>query len=201
VRPGGDSRSWWWLWIASVTVILAGCASPPGGRVIPAPGPGAPGSRDAGAGHDGATAAVPAVASPDTLVLVVFQRSAPDTACFRHAGAWQKPEESLLAEPARLYDVLGLFKWSTRGAPAARAAGDEIQRRLGLDAIDVDRGEVHLRKDYGRRLSLVTTTGLGAAAEDALEADYRLHGRWYVRSETRERGETFMELRREISFW
>ena len=67
--------------------------------------------------------------------------------------------------------------------------------------MDFERGEVRLRKDYGGRLSLFTTTGLGASAEDALEAHYRLYGRWFVRSETRERGETFMELRREIAFW
>jgi hypothetical protein len=198
VGPGGDSRSGWWLWMAAFSMCLASCASPLKSRVIPAPGLGVPAPAEVAPGRTGA-APTPSASSPGTLVLVVFRRAAPDTTCFRHPTKWEKPGESFLADPARRYDFFGLFRWERGGTPAAQAAGDEIQRRLGLDGVDLDGGEVHLRKDYGRRLNLVTTTGLGAAAEDALEADYRLYGRWYVRSETRERGETFMELRREIS--
>ena len=200
MRTDGDGRSEPWLWVAFLTVLFASCASPPKGRVIP----GAdhhlrvlPGAASAG---DGMQAATPSTSSPDTLALVVFHRSVPDTACFSPATPWEKPEEAFLANPVRLYDLFGLFRWKRGGASAAQAATDEIQRRLRLDGIDVDRAEVHLRKDYGRRLSLVTSTGLGASAEDALDANYRLIGRWYLRSETRERGETFMELRREITF-
>jgi hypothetical protein len=200
VRTGGDGRLEPWLWMAFLTVLLASCAGPPKGRVIP----GAdhdlrvlPGAASAGDGTPGAT---PSTSLPDTIALVVFHRSVPDTACFSHATPWEKPGEAFLANPIRRYDLFGLFRWERGGTTAGQAATDEIQRRLGLDGIDVDRAEVHLRKDYGRRLSLVTSTGLGASAEDALEANYRLIGRWYLRSETRERGETFMELRREISF-
>jgi hypothetical protein len=180
--------------------FFASCAGPPKGRVIPGAGqdftvlPGAVSARD------GTQVAIPLTSPPDTLALVVFRRSPPDTACFSHATPWEKPEEAFLANPVRRYHFLGLFRWEKGGTSAAQAATDEIQRRLGLDGINLDRAEVHVRKDYGRRLSLVTSTGLGAAAEDALEANYRLIGSWYVRSETRERGETFMELRREISF-
>jgi hypothetical protein len=186
--------------MAFLTVLFASCAGPPKGRVVPGAGrdlrvlPGAVSARD------GARAATPSTSSPDTLAFVVFHRSVPDTACFSHATRWERPEEAFLANPVRRYDLFGLFRWEKGGTTAAQAATDEIQRRLGLDGIDVDRAEVHLRKDYGRRLSLVTSTGLGASAEDALEANYRLIGRWYLRSETRERGETFMELRREITF-
>ena len=186
--------------MASLTVFLASCAGPLGGRIVPDTDQGVPALPDAASERDDTQAAIPSPLSPDTLVLVVFHRSPPDTACFHHATTWDKSEEALLAEPLRRYDFFGLFRWEKGGRSAAQTASDEIQRRLGLDGVDLDHAEVHLRKDYGRRLSLFTTTGLGASAEDALEADYRLFGRWYVRSETRERGETFMELRREISF-
>lgn len=201
MRPSGDRRVWWWLWMASFALFPASCASPPGGRTIPAPYLGGPVAGGTESGRDGAAAAVPTESSPDTLVLDLLPGDAPDPACFRRATAWAKPAELLLAHPARRYDFFGLFRWEKGGPSAAQVASSEIQRRLGLDGIDLDRSEVHLRKDYGRRLSLVTTTGLGAEAEDALEANYRLYRSWYVRSETRERGETFMELRREISFW
>ena len=200
MRTGGDGRSEPWLWMAFLTILFASCAGPPRGRVIPGVGHDLrilPGAVSAG---DGTQAATPSTSSPDTLALVVFHRSMPDTACFSHATPWEKPGEAFLANPIRRYDFFGLFRWEKGGTTAAQAATGEIQRRLGLDGIDVDRAEVHLRKDYGRRLSLVTSTGLGASAEDALEANYRLLGSWYLRSETRERGETFMELRREISF-
>jgi hypothetical protein len=186
--------------MASLTVFLASCAGPLGGRVIHDTGQDVRVPPDAVLVRDSTQAAIPSTLPPVPLVLAVFHRSPPDTACFHQTTTWEEPEEAFLADPIRRYDVLGIFRWEKGSMSAAQAASDGIQRRLGLDAIDLDRAEVHLRKDYGRRLSLVTTTGLGASAEDALEADYRLFGSWYIRSETRERGETFMELRREISF-
>lgn len=105
-----------------------------------------------------------------------------------------------MTHPARSYGLFGLFHWEKRGAGSVQAARDEMQRRLGLDGVDFSGGEVRLRKDYGRRLSLLTTTGLGPSAEDALEAEFRLWRGWFLRSETREQGESFMELRRETLF-
>jgi hypothetical protein len=186
--------------MTSLTVLLASCAGPLGDRVIPGTVQDVPVPPDAVSAPGGLQAAIPSASSPATLVLVVSHGSPPDTACFHHATTWEKPEEAPLGDPVRRYDFLGFIHWEKNRTSTAQAASDEIQRRLGLDGIDLDRAEVHLRKDYGRRLGLVTTTGLGASAEDALEANYRLFGNWYVRSETRERGETFMELRREISF-
>jgi hypothetical protein len=120
--------------------------------------------------------------------------------CSRHSSPWAEPEEILVAEPARPYSVLGLLVWDPGGVSPIEAARDEMQRRFGFDSLQVDRAEIRLRKDYGRRLTFLTTTGLGSSAEDALEAEYRLWWSWSLRSETRERGETFMELRREIRF-
>jgi hypothetical protein len=181
-------------------VSLTSCAGPLGGRINRDTRQDVPIPANAVSVPDRAHAAIPSASSPVTLVLVVFHRSPSDTVCSHQATTWDKPEEALLADPVRRYSFLGLFRWEKSSTLTAQAASDEIQRRLGLDGVDLDRAEIHLRKDYGRRLSLVTTTGLGASAEDALQADYRLFGSWYVRSETRERGETFMELRREISF-
>jgi hypothetical protein len=200
MRAGGNGRAESWLWVASLTVFLVSCAGPRGARVNPDTRQDAPIPAKAVSVPDRAPAAISSASSPDTLVLVVFHRSQPDIASHHHVTPWGKPEEAPLADPVRRYDFLGLFRWEKGSRSAAQAASDEIQRRLGLDGVDLDRAEVHLRKDVGRRLSLVTSTGIGASAEDAVEANYRLFGNWYVRSETRERGETFMELRREISF-
>jgi hypothetical protein len=136
------------------------------------------------------------VGSPVTAVHWVE----PDSGCFHHATPWAPPEEVLLADPLRRHSFLGIIHWEEGNVPAAQAARDEMQRRLGLDAVTMEAGEVQLRKGYGRRLTLLTTTGLGRSAEDALEAEYRLWWGWIVRSETRERGETSMEFRREILF-
>ncbi len=134
------------------------------------------------------------------LIVIPSPGGAPDTTWSGRTVLWAEPEEVHVAAPPRRLRFLRVVPWKDGRWSGMQTASDEVQRRLRLDDVDLDRAGLRLQKDYGRRLSLVTTTGLGSAAEDALEADYRLWGGWYVRSETRERGETFMELRREIHF-
>jgi hypothetical protein len=129
---------------------------------------------------------------------------APDSAavvpCFRATPDWRTPEEFLLGGPVTVLGAFGLLvDASLEGRLTGAASG--IRRWLGLDEVTLDRGEIRLRSDYGDRLTVRSTAGLGASAEDALQADYRLWRSWYLRSEARERGETFMEFRKEFRFW
>jgi hypothetical protein len=201
VRAGCDGPAGSGLWFAAMAIVLASCAGPRGGTAVLATGPAAWDPSAAAPAGAPASSSLRPPRSSGVLVFVVDHSTAPDTACFRQAAGWEAPEEVLLADPVRRYHFLGLIHWVMGKTPEAlQAAGSEVEQRLGLDRVDLYRAELRLRKDYGRRLSLFTNTGLGASAEDALEADYRLWRNWYVRSETRERGESFLELRREILF-
>jgi hypothetical protein len=180
VQAGEKRRGRSWVWLAAIAGLPLSCAGT--GPAVETSLPVLPAS------------AVLRPAAPAPV------GSAADTTCFRHATPWQPPEEVLLTEPARRYGLFGIIHWRRGGAGTVLAARNEVQRRLGLDSVDFDGGGVRLRKGYGRRLTLLTTTGLGPSAEDALEAEFRLWRAWYLRSETREQGETFMELRREILF-
>jgi hypothetical protein len=114
---------------------------------------------------------------------------------------WRTPEEFLLAAPVTALGAFGILVDASLEDRIVGAAESGVRRWLGLDEVAVTRGEIRFRKDYGDRLTVRTTTGIGSSAEDAVQADYRLWGSWYLWSEARERGETVMEFRREIRFW
>jgi hypothetical protein len=121
--------------------------------------------------------------------------------CFRRPAVWQTPPEILLASPLTTMGAFGILVDPELDNRVRGAAESGLRRWLGLDEVLVRPAGIRLQKAYGERLTVRSATGIGPAAEDAVEAEYRLWRAWYLRSEARERGETVMELRRELLFW
>jgi hypothetical protein len=168
----------------AVEIASSGIAAQ--GQVVGAAAGRTPGETAAGAPGD-ITAGAPGdtVASP----------------CFREPPVWETPPELLLAAPTSALPILDLLIDPALESGMLDAAEAGVRRWLGLDEVAVERGGIRLRKKYGERLTVRSSAGIGPSAEDAAEAAYRLWDSWYVRSEARERGETVLEVRRELRFW
>ena len=114
---------------------------------------------------------------------------------------WHTPEEIQLAPPpaapaafeflSRLFSIEGLLGTAERKA----------QRWLGFEKVELRGEEVRVQREYHGRLLTLTYAGLGPSSESGVQGEYPLWGSWALRSETRERGDSFLEIRREINFW
>ena len=126
--------------------------------------------------------------------------SAPAVACPGGETGWQTPAEIRLAPAASAltaWDILtGSFSFDRLVGRAERKA----EEWLGVDKVEVRRDQVLVEKEYGE-LTVRTYGGFGPSAENGVLATYPLAYSWVLRSETRERGESSLELRREIHFW
>ncbi len=109
---------------------------------------------------------------------------------------WHTPDEILLAPSPT---AIGTFEHLAARFSSERILGGAEKKAaqwLQVDEVDLDGSGVRLRKEYGDRFEVTTFTGIGAWAESVVLADYRLYGGWFLRSETRERGESYLEIRR-----
>ena len=121
--------------------------------------------------------------------------------CFRRPTTWLTPPEILLASPLTAMGAFGILVDPELEDRVRGAAEAGLRRWLGAADVMVGPTGIRLQKAYGDRLTVRSAAGIGPAAEDGVEAEYRLWRAWYLRSEARERGETVMELRRELRFW
>ncbi len=121
--------------------------------------------------------------------------------CALGETGWRIPDEILMIRPVTALNAFNLLTGSASVAQVFGAAEKRAQRWFGLDRVEIGTQRVRLRKEYGERLNLVTYAGLGEASETGILAEYRTWRSWFLRSETRERGESYMELRREVRFW
>jgi hypothetical protein len=125
--------------------------------------------------------------------------SAPATACPGETG-WQTVAEIRLAPTSSAlttWDILtGSYSFNRLVGRAERKA----EEWLRLDKVEVRRVDVLVEKQYGE-LKIQTYGGFGPSAENGVLATYPLLYSWVLRSETRERGESSLEFRREFHFW
>lgn len=109
---------------------------------------------------------------------------------------WHTPDEILLAPSPT---AIGTFEHLAARFSSERilgAAEKKAAQWLQIDEVELNGSGVRLRKEYGDRFEVATFTGIGAWAETGVLAEYRLYRDWYLRSETRERGESYLEIRR-----
>lgn len=142
---------------------------------------------DTAAAAAAVAAATPAAPEPDS------SRSVPHT---RLKAGWHTPDEILLAPSPT---APGTFEYLAARFSSERilgAAEKKAARWLQVDEVDLDGQRVLLRKEYGDRFEVATFAGIGPWAESGVLAEYRLYKGWVLGSETRERGESHLEIRR-----
>ena len=121
-------------------------------------------------------------------------------ACPGGGTGWQTPEELRLAPPNTALSAWALLTGAFSVRRLLGAAEIRAQEWFGLDKVEWTGDEVRMEKEFGGRLTIQTAAGFGASAEVGVQAEYPVWRSWTLRSETRERGESFFELRRDFVF-
>ncbi len=107
----------------------------------------------------------------------------------------------LMSRPVTALNAFSLLTGSVSARLVFSMAERSAERLLRLDDVVLGGQGLELRKGYGDRLTLTSRAGLGPGAEIGILAEYRTWRSWYLRSETRERGESYVDFRHEVRFW